>query len=70
MICVSIHGSSLIPMVRDMYRGFPKLGVPFWGPHNKDYSIGGLHWGPITYFGKPPYSNIKYDQPTPFLKGF
>ena len=20
-------------------RGFPKLGVPFWGPHNKDYSI-------------------------------
>ena len=20
-------------------RGFPKLGVPFWGPHNKDYSV-------------------------------
>ena len=19
--------------------GFPKLGVPFWGPYNKDYSI-------------------------------
>ena len=21
--------------------GFPKLGVPFWGPNNKDYSIFG-----------------------------
>ena len=22
-----------------LYGGFPKLGVPFWGPHNKDYCI-------------------------------
>ena len=21
--------------------GFPRVGVPFWGPHSKDYSIGG-----------------------------
>ena len=26
-----------------LYEGFPKLGVPFQGPHNKDYSI----WGSI-----------------------
>ena len=26
---------------RSEYGGFPKLGVPFWGPYNKDYSI----WG-------------------------
>ena len=25
-----------------IFRGFPKLWVPFWGPYNKDYSI----WGP------------------------
>ena len=33
--------------------GFPKLDVPYWGPHNKDYSI----WGSILgflYFGKLP----------------
>ena len=28
------------------YGGFPKLGVPFWGPHNKDYSILGSILGP------------------------
>ena len=34
-------------------RGFATLGVPFWGPHNKDYSI----WGSILgypCFGKLP----------------
>ena len=29
-----------------MYGGFPKLGVPFWGSHNKDYSILGSILGP------------------------
>ena len=35
--------------------GSPKLGVPFGGPNNKDYSI----LGPILgspHFGKLPYS--------------
>ena len=33
--------------------GFPKLGVPFWGPNNKDYSIlGSILRSP--YFGKLP----------------
>ena len=28
---------------------FPKLGVPFWGPHNKDYSIlGSILGSPIV----------------------
>ena len=31
-------------------RGFPKLGVLFGGPQNKDNSIWGLDWGP--QFGK------------------
>ena len=26
--------------------GFPKLGIPFWGPHNKDYNILESTWGP------------------------
>ena len=29
------------------YGGFPKLGVPFGCPNNKDYSILGLYWGPL-----------------------
>ena len=37
-----------------LYRGFPKLGVPYWGPHNKDYSILGSILG-SPYFGKLPY---------------
>ena len=31
----------------------PKLGVPFWGPNNKDYSISGSILGSF-YFGKLP----------------
>ena len=27
-----------LELARDMGAS-PKLGVPFWGPHNKDYSI-------------------------------
>ena len=34
--------------------GFPKLGVPFLGPQNKDYSILGSMLG-SPYLGKLPY---------------
>ena len=27
--------------------GFPQIRGPFRGPHNKEYSIVGLHWGPL-----------------------
>ena len=37
-----------IGITQGLYGGFPKLGVPSWGgPHNKDYSILGLYWGPL-----------------------
>ena len=36
------------------FRGFPKLGVPFGAPHNKDYSIFGSVLG-SPYFGKLPF---------------
>ena len=26
--------------------GIQKFGVPFWGPHYKDYSVRGLEWDP------------------------
>ena len=38
-VCMYIH----------IDRGFPKLGVPFWGSNNKGYSILGLHWSPPLY---------------------
>ena len=38
-----------------VYGSFPKLGVPFWGPNNKDYSILGSILG-SPYFGKLPYN--------------
>ena len=34
--------------------GFPKLGVPFWAPYNKDYNISGSVLG-FPYLGKLPY---------------
>ena len=34
--------------------GFPKLGVPFGGPNDKDYSILGSILG-SPYFGKLPF---------------
>ena len=37
--------------------GFPKLGVLFWGPHNKDYSILGSILG-YPNFGKLPYQQV------------
>ena len=37
-----------------VYGDFPKLGVPFRGPNNKDYSILGSILG-YPYFGKLPY---------------
>ena len=39
------------PQLRNV--GFPKLGVLFGGPHNKDYSILGSRLG-SAYFGKLP----------------
>ena len=36
------------------YGSFPKLGLPFWGPYNRDYSILGLILG-SSYVGKLPY---------------
>ena len=36
------------------YGGFPKLGVSFGGPYNKDYSILGSIMG-YPNFGKLPY---------------
>ena len=39
---------------RGLYGCFPKLGVPFWGPNNKDYSILGSILG-SPYFGKLLY---------------
>ena len=38
------------------FEGFPKLGVPFRGPKNKDYSILGSILG-SPYFGKLPFRN-------------
>ena len=29
------------------YAGFPELRIPFGGPHDKDYRILGLSWGPF-----------------------
>ena len=38
--------------------GFPKIGVPFWGPHNKDYNILGSILG-SPHFGKLPNRRCK-----------
>ena len=39
-----LRSLSLVPRpVDNVYGGFPKLRVPFWGSSNKDYSI----WGSI-----------------------
>ena len=40
-----------------VYGDFPKLGVPFGGPHNKDYSILGSILG-SPHFGKLPYRDL------------
>ena len=48
--------------------GFPKLGVPFWGSHNKDYSILGSILGP-PYFGKLAYHSDNSD-PNARFEGF
>ena len=45
----------MYPWAQGPYKGLPKLGVPFWGPYNKDYSILGSIMG-SPYFGKLPYS--------------
>ena len=40
--------------LRQGFGGFPKLGYPFGGPHNKDCSIFGSILGSL-YFGKLPF---------------
>ena len=45
----------MIRAARNWIWEFPKLRVPFWGPHNKDCSILGSILG-SPYFGKLPYS--------------
>ena len=40
-----------------LYGGFLKLGVPFGGPHNKNYSILGSILG-YPNFGKLPYGGL------------
>ena len=41
------------PSLPKSCRGYAKLGVPFWGPHNKDCSIFGSILG-SPYLGKLP----------------
>ena len=64
--------------------GFPVLGLPFLGPHNKDYSILGSILGSpylgklpsrsmigfhsVSFAGKPPNSNPKSQAPSPNRK--
>ena len=40
---------------KGIYGAFPKLGVPFWGHNNEDYSFLGSTLG-SPYFGKLPYA--------------
>ena len=36
------------PAIKSCLDGFPKLGGTFWGgPHNEDYSISCIYWGPL-----------------------
>ena len=52
---VLVDGGSLHHIISPSYGpygGFPKLGVPFWGPNNKDYSILG------SILGVPLFSEI------------
>ena len=39
--------------------GFPKLGVPFWGPNINDYSILG------SILGSPGFGKLPYQPRTP-----
>ena len=47
---------SMGPFFSNPFLGFflPKLGVPSWGPHNKDYGMLGSMLG-SPYLGKLPY---------------
>ena len=42
---------SLKALGMSLHGGVQKSGVPFWGPHNKDYSIWGVYIG-VLYLGK------------------
>ena len=43
-----------VVVAQRVYGGLPKLGVPYWGPHNQDFSILGSILG-SPYLGKLPY---------------
>ena len=45
---------TLLHQVCIRFGGFLKLGVPFGGPHNEEYSILGSMLGSL-YFGKLPF---------------
>ena len=47
-------GGHVVFMI-EVYIGFPKLGIPFSGPNNKDYNILGSMLGSPCYFVKLPY---------------
>ena len=44
--------------------GFPKLGVPFWGPYNKDYRILGSILGPPPIVGNYHFHRVTSPKPT------
>ena len=44
--------------IMTLYGGFPKLGVPFGDPYNKDYGILGSILG-YPNFGKLPWSTLQ-----------
>ena len=51
---VQVMGKTELRALCIRFGGFPKLGVPFWGPSNKDYSILGSILG-SPQFGKLPF---------------
>ena len=53
------HGVRPVDGAINLNGSFPKLGVPFWGPYNKDYSILGSILG-SSYLGKLPNQNSSH----------
>ena len=47
-------------IARKVYGGFPKLGVPFGGPHSKDYSILGSTLG-VPLFWETTWATLLLD---------
>ena len=55
---LSLLAEKVIPCLKNviLFGGLFKLGVPFWGPHNKDFDIFGSIFG-SPYYGKLPFSS-------------